>query len=274
VILDEILGAGLAEVTSRDGTSIVYDEQGAGPALIIVDGALATRTSGSNAGLASLLAPHLRVYTYDRRGRGDSGDTMPYAVEREIEDLAAVIEAAGGTAALYGHSSGASLALEAAVALGGSRVRRLAMYEPPYDDDPVAREKWPRYTGRLTEALAEGRRGDAVALFMTYIGMPAEGIDGMRRAPFWRGLEAIAPTLAYDHTALLGEDGSVPVDRAARVPVPALVMYGTGGLAFMSETARTLAKVMPGATLRVIEGQTHQVAPEAVAPILTDFLAR
>jgi pimeloyl-ACP methyl ester carboxylesterase len=259
--------------TSRDGTSIVYDEVGAGPALVVVDGALTTRTSGSDPRLASLLAPHLRVYTYDRRGRGGSGNTRPHAVEREIEDLAAVIEAAGGSAVLYGHSSGGCLAIEAAVALGASKVRKLAIYEAPYNDDPAARGRWPVYTRDLTKALAEGRHGDAVALFMAYIGMPAEGINGMRRAAFWPGLEAIAPTLAYDHTALLGHDGSVPADQVARVTVPALVMYGTGSLPFMGDTARTLSKLMPESTLRVLEGQTHQVDPGVLAPLLADFVA-
>ena len=160
----------MKSVTSADGTVIAYEQQGSGPALIIVDGAMSTR--GGKAALRALLAPQLTVFGYDRRGRGDSGDTLPYAVEREIEDLQVLIEVAGGTAALYGHSSGAALALDAALQLGGS-VSKTAMYEAPYDDDPAARQAWRRYLEQLTEALAAGRHGDAVALFMAYAGTPA-----------------------------------------------------------------------------------------------------
>src|SRR6266700_4403945 len=175
-------------VTSADGTAIAYDKNGAGPALVVVDGALTTRTSSSKAELIALLSPRLTVFTYDRRGRGDSGDTPPYAVAREIEDIDAVIGEAGGTAAAYGHSSGACLALDAAVALGG-RVSKLAMYEAPYDNDPRARAAWDRYLGEMTEALAAGRPGDAVALFMAFVGTPTKQIDGMRRSEFWPDLE-------------------------------------------------------------------------------------
>ena len=138
---------------SADGTKIAYDRQGSGPPLIVVDGALCTRSANSKPDLAARLAPAFTVYSYDRRGRGDSGDTKPYAVEREIEDIAALIERAGGPACLYGHSSGASLALEAAAELG-DRVAGLAMYDAPYNDDPEARLAWGRYIEQLTEALA------------------------------------------------------------------------------------------------------------------------
>ncbi len=164
-------------VTSHDGTKIAYDRRGQGPAVIFVDGALCAR--GSKADLATLLAPHFTVYTYDRRGRGDSGDTRPYAVDREIEDIAALIGEAGGTASLYGHSSGAALALRAAVTLG-SAVPKIALYEAPYNDDPAAQRAWATYLRQLNEALEGGRRGDAVALFMALVGTPAEQIDGCR----------------------------------------------------------------------------------------------
>lgn len=261
------------KATSQDGTTIAYDVQGSGPALILVDGAMTTRESGSKPGLVRLLAPRLTVYSYDRRGRGDSGDTLPYAVEREIEDLAALIEIAGGSAALYGHSSGGSLALDASVALGADRVRKLAIYEVPYNDDPVAKRNWAEYIRQLTQALAEGRRGDAIALFMAYVGLPAEQIEGMRRAPFWPGMEAIAPTLAYDHTAILGQEAAIPAGRAARVPVPALVMYGGASYPFMGETARALGQVIPNVRVQVLPGQDHDVSPDAVAPMLAEFAA-
>jgi pimeloyl-ACP methyl ester carboxylesterase len=260
-------------VSSNDGTKIAYDEQGQGPALILVNGAMNTRSSGSSPELASLLTRHLTVYSFDRRGRGESGDTLPYAVAREIEDVEALISVAGGTASLYGHSSGASLALEAAVALG-ERVKRLAMYEAPYNDDPEAKRAWREYIEQLTDALAGGRRGDAVALFMSYVRVPAAQIAGMRQAPFWSDLEALAPTLAYDHTCLLGSDAAIPVERAARIRASTLVMHGGASFAFMGETARTLSHAIPHAQLRTLEGQTHEVDPAVLAPALIDFFSQ
>src|SRR5438445_5661420 len=193
---------GLEEMTmntlkSKDGTTIAFDRQGDGPALILVDGALSTRSSGSKPELAKLLAERFTVFSYDRRGRGNSGDTKPYAVERELEDIDAVIDEAGGSAFVYGHSSGGCLALDATVALG-HKVKKLAMYEAPYNDDPEAQKAWAEYLKNLTEALASDRPGDAVALFMAYVGMPAAQIEGMRQGPFWAGMEALAPTLASD----------------------------------------------------------------------------
>ncbi len=259
----------MKSVTSADGTVIAYEQQGSGPALIIVDGAMSTRSG--KAALRVMLAAELTVFGYDRRGRGDSGDTLPYAVDREIEDIQALIEVAGGTAALYGHSSGAALALDAALQLGDS-VSKVAMYEAPYNDDPAARQAWRRYLKQLTEALAAGRHGDAVALFMAYVGTPAEQIDGMRQEDFWPALAALGPTLAYDHTAILGEEAAVPADRAARLSAPALVMYGTASFPFMAETARTLQQAIPHAELHVLEGQDHNVSPSALAPVLLEFL--
>ena len=259
-------------VRSKDGTRIAFDQQGEGPALILVDGALTTRASGSKPELARLLAQHFSVYSYDRRGRGDSEDTKPYALQREIEDIESLIDEAGGSAFLSGHSSGGCLALDATVKLG-DKVKKLAIYEAPYNDDPEAQKAWGVYLKNLTDALASDRRGDAVALFMTLVGIPAAQIEGMRQAPFWRGLEALAPSLAYDHGGVMGDDLSVPVDQAARVGVPTLVMSGGNGAPFMQETAKTLAKAIPGARLRTLEGQTHDVSPEALAPVLVEFFA-
>ena len=259
-------------LTSKDGTTIAFDKQGDGPALILVDGAMTTRSSGSKPELARLLAQQFTVYSYDRRGRGDSGDTKPYAVEREIEDIDALIDKAGGSAFVHGHSSGGCLALDATVGLS-DKVKKLAMYEAPYNDDPEAQKAWAEYIKNLTEALASDRRGDAVALFMAYVGMPAAQIEGMRHAPFWGGMEAIAPTLAYDHTAIMGKDGSTPTERAARVQVPTLVMSGDNGPPFMLETAKTLSKAIPVAKLSTLDGQTHDVHPEALAPVLAEFFA-
>jgi pimeloyl-ACP methyl ester carboxylesterase len=234
-------------VSSRDGTTIAYDRQGEGPALIVVDGALTVHSSGSGE-LGRLLAPQFTVYGFDRRGRGESGDTLPYAVDREIDDIEALIDRAGGTAFLYGHSSGGPLAMRAAIRLG-SKVSKIAMYEPPYNNDPGAQESWSQYLRQLAAALAEGRR----------------------RAPFWPGLEAVAPTLAYDHAAILGEPWSVPAGLAARVSVPALVMAGDTSLPFMPNAARVLSRAIPQAELRTLEGQTHEVSPAALAPVLAEF---
>jgi pimeloyl-ACP methyl ester carboxylesterase len=257
-------------VRSHDGTTIAYDRIGEGPALILVDGALSVHSSGGKSELAKLLAPHFTVYGYDRRGRGGSGDTLPYAVDREIEDIEALIDSAGGSVFLYGHSSGATLAMHAAVRLGG-RVSKIAMYEPPHNDDPLAQESWSEYLRKLGLLLADGRRGDAVALFMRFVGTPDAQIDGMRQAPFWTSMEAIAPTLAYDHAAIIGERWSVAADLAARVSVPALVIAGGASLPFMPHTARALSQAMPHGRLRMLEGQTHDVNPGVLAPVLVDF---
>lgn len=259
-------------LTSKDGTQIAYDKSGQGPALILVDGAMTTRSSEGKAELVNLVAPHLTVYNYDRRGRGESGDTLPYAVEREIEDIEALIDNAGGTASLYGHSSGASLALDAAAALG-SKVKKLAMYEAPYNDAPEAQQRWNEYIKQLTVLLATDRRGDAVALFMKLVGVPDDAIAGMRHSPMFQGLESVAPTLAYDHTAILGETAAVPTQLAASMNTPTLVMAGGASFPFMHETAQTLVKAMPHARLRMLEGQTHEVSPAKIAPVLIEFLA-
>ncbi len=260
----------MTTVESADGTTIVYDRSGDGPPLIVVDGALTTRWSGSKPRLAERLATTFSVYVYDRRGRGDSGDTLPYALEREIDDLAAIIAVAGAPVRLYGHSSGACLALEA-TALLGDKVAGLALYEAPYNDDPAAQSRWDVYLAALRDALANDRRGDAVAAFMTLVGTPPEQIEGARHSPFWPTAESIAPTLAYDHIGAMNGVSAVPIDRAAAIQTPTLVVYGEASLPFMADTARTLAKTMPSATLRGLDGQTHDVDPAALAPVLVEF---
>jgi pimeloyl-ACP methyl ester carboxylesterase len=258
-------------VSSADGTTIAYERQGTGPTLIIVDGALCAR--GAKAGLADLLAADFTVYRYDRRGRGDSGDTPPYAVEREIEDLLALIGAAGGTAFLYGHSSGCALVLDTVLQAGQASVPKIALYEAPYNDDPAVHAPWKTYLSDIAEALAANRGGDAVARFMAYLGTPAAQVDAMRQAPFFPALAAIGPTLAYDHAGLMGDSLAVPVAKAAHVGSEALVMYGGASFPFMSATARTLSTEMPHARLREVDGQTHDVDPAVLAPVLREFFA-
>jgi pimeloyl-ACP methyl ester carboxylesterase len=257
-------------IISQDGTKIAYDRLGDGPALILVDAAMCTRNSGAKPDLARLLAAHFTVYSYDRRGRGDSGDTLPYAAAREIEDIGALVDDAGGAAYLFGYSSGACLALEAAVSLGG-RIGKLAMYEPPYNDDPSVKQPWAAYLEQLTQALADGRRGDAAALFMRYVGVPEDQIDGMRQTPFWPAAQAIAPTLAYDHAGVIGGDISVPAGVAASVLAPALVLNGGASLPFMHDTAVTLSQAMPDGRQRTLAGQTHDIDAGVLAPVLVEF---
>lgn len=259
----------MGKVTSKDGTQIAFDRQGTGPALILVDGALCYRSFGPMPGLAQLLAPHFTVYYYDRRGRGESGDTKPYAVEREVEDIEALIDEAGGSAYICGLSSGAALAMEATLRLDG-KIKKLAMYEAPYAANEAAQPAWNEYDSKLTKLLAENRRGDAVVLFMTVVGTPTEMIEGMRQAPVWPMFEAVAPTLAYD-AAVLGKDHAVPVERAASVTAPALVMNGGASLPFMYDIAQALSKAMPNAQLRTLEGQRHDVNVEVFGPVLVEF---
>ena len=215
----------MSRVTSKDGTSIAYDRLGGGPAVILVGGGLVDPVTGragrwENAPLAAELAERFTVYNYDRRGRGDSADTLPYAVERELEDLEALIGEASGTAHLYGVSSGGALALEATAA--GIAADKLAVYEVPYGVSG-----WRDYVEQLGSVLAEDRRGAAVELFMRAAGASEGDIARARSSPMWPGLEAIAHTLAYD-AACLG-DGQPPTARLATITRPTLVATGGGG---------------------------------------------
>lgn len=253
------------KVTSNDGTIITYDRLGGGPPVILVSGGSVDRWS--NAGLAGILVADFTVFNYDRRGRGESGDTPPYAVQREVEDIDAVIGAAGGPAFLYGTSSGAALALEATAA--GLAVRRLALWEPPYILDPDARPPADQVE-QYTTMLAEGRRGDAAQYFMEkVVRMPPEFVAGARSQPWWAATEALAHTLPYDAT-IMG-DYALPVESAAKVNVPTIVVTGGSSFGFMRETAEALAKALPDGRAAVIEGQEHNIAPDAIAPVLKAF---
>jgi pimeloyl-ACP methyl ester carboxylesterase len=255
----------MEQVTSNDGTSIAYDRSGEGPGVILVSGGSVDRLSNEPVG--ALLADRFTVFNYDRRGRGPSGDTPPYAVQREVEDLDAVIGAAGGSAFVYGTSSGAALVLEAAAA--GLAITKLALWEPPYIIDPAMRP--PSDTAETFERLvSQGRRGDAVEFFMaTVVGMPAEFVAQARSQPWWGATEALAHTLAYD--ARVMGDYSVPVDRAELVAAPTLVITGGASFPFMHETAKALASALPNGEIRTLEGQSHDVAPDVIAPALAEF---
>jgi pimeloyl-ACP methyl ester carboxylesterase len=257
----------MPRVTSADGTAIGCESTGTGPALVLVDGAMCYRGAGPLGPLAALLRDSFTVHTYDRRGRGESSDTAPYAVAREIEDLQAVITRAGGEAFVYGISSGAALAL--ATAAAGPGISKLALYEPPFlaeVEDGVRAEE---YSEQLRELLDAGRRGDAVALFMATVGVPDEAVAGMRAQPGWAALEAIAPTLGYDDAVLGG--GRVPHHLAPAVTAPVLVLSGGASPQGLQQAAKATAQAFPTAEHRTLDGQTHDVAPDALAPVLTGF---
>ena len=254
-------------VTSKDGTTIAFDRLGSGPPVVLVSGGSVDR--GSNASLADVLARGFTVFNYDRRGRGPSGDTQPYAVQREIEDIDAVIGAAGGTAGLYGSSSGAALALEAAAA--GLAVTKLALWEPPYigEGRPRPAEDTASIYRRF---VAEGRRGDAVEYFMAkVVGMPAEFVSYARSQPWWPAQEALAHTLAYD-AEIMG-DYILPTERIAGIGAPTLVLTGSESFDWMAETAKAIVDALPNGQHRVLEGATHDVDVDVLGPLLAEFFA-
>ena len=257
-------------LTSPDGTTIAYDRVGEGPPIILVDGAMCYRGAGPLDALAESLSSSFTVYTYDRRGRGESTDTLPYAVDREVEDLRALIHVAGGEAYVYAISSGVALALATAATDAG--ISGLALYEPPFMAEVEDGTRSKEYTVRLDELLDDGDRGGAVALFMARVGMPPKAIDGMRAGPAWSMFEAIAPTLAYDDRLLAG--GHVPRDPAATITAPALLLTGGASPESLQQAARATADALPHGEFRTLEGQTHDVSADALTPVLTEFFSR
>lgn len=266
----------MSTVTSQDGTRIAFDQSGEGPALILVAHVAVTRRD--EAARVAALAPSFSVFAYDRRGRGDSGDTAPYAVEREIEDLEALIEAAGGSACVYGTSDGAVLALDAARLLS-AKITKLAVYEPPLIVDQSHPPAPVDFAAHLRELVAAGGRGDAVEYFHRQVGMPAEMIAQMRQSPLWPQLEALAHTFAY--TAMIVEDTQtgdpLPLRKWASVTVPTLVLDGTVFMgrvehhAFFRHGADALATILPNAERRTLEGQDHEPAVDVLAAALQAF---
>ena len=254
-------------VVSADGTPIAFDQYGDGPPIIMTEGAFNTRATTEP--LAKALAPQFTVLNYDRRGRGDSGDTEPYSVEREIDDIAALIAAAGGAASVFGYSSGATLALKAAAA--GLAITKLVLYEPPFNAD----DSYPALPGdladRLAELVAAGRRGDAVELYQTEaVGIPEDVVAQMRHAPFRPAMEAIAHTLAYE-AAIIG-DRSLPSRLLATVTIPALAVTGEQSPPFLRAAAQAAASALPGGQLAILPGQTHDINPDATAPVMAGFI--
>lgn len=274
-------------VTSKDGTAIAFDQSGNGPAVILVAGALGVRSDAMGNQLAAALAPHFTVIDYDRRGRGDSGDTLPYAVQREVEDIEALIDDVGGSAFLYGISSGAVLALEAASKLP-TKVKKLAMYEPPFIIDDSRPPSPTDYVEQLDAAIAAGNPGDAVEIFMTKaILIPAEFVAQMRhtppselfdsemKPPEWAEMEKVAHTLAYDGRVMgdtmLGNP--LPAGKWASATSPTLVVTGGNSESFFHDGAKALVDDLPNAKHSILEGQDHAVSPSALAPMLIEFFA-
>ena len=257
-------------VSSRDGTGIAFERSGAGPALVVVNGALSVGTPGNP--LGPLLDPHFTLVRYDRRGRGASADAPEYAPEREIEDLEAVVAAVAhaGEAGpfVFGHSSGARLSLNAA--MRGLPIERLAVNEPPYileGTRPYPRAMMPR---ELRALLAAGDREGALQHFLLdQVGLPGFAVDQMRASPFWPQMLAIAHTTAYDSELTI--DNEMPVEALARLEIPVLVTRGGASFPWIGESARVLAETLPNAEFVVLEGQLHSPTPQALAPELIRF---
>jgi len=262
----------MAKALSKDGTRIGYTCVGTGPALVLVDGALCYRAFGPSGPLAAALADRFTVFTYDRRGRGESGNTLPFAVQREIEDLETVIREAGGSAFVFGVSSGGALALEAANQ--GLAIKKLAVYEIPFIVDSTQPPIPEDFLDRLHTALTAGRPGDAVMHFMKLVGAPAVMVAIMRLFPVWKKLKAVAHTLPYDITLVKDHERGEPLRAGewANVAAPTLVMDGGKSPAWMRNAMRSLADVLPKASYRTLEGQTHMVKPRAQVPALVEFL--
>ena len=256
-------------VTSKDGTPIAYERQGTGPAVILVGGGL--DDGSENAPLVPELAEQFTVYNYARRGRGGSGDTLPYALEREIEDIDALIEEVGGQASVFGYSSGAALALKAAAA--GSAIARLALYDlPPVVDDGRPRDAVD-HAATLGELIAQGRRGDAVEYFQSKLAaLPDEVVAQLRHAPFRPALEAMAHTLVYE-AMIVGERWH-PKELASSITVPTLAVAAGAGSPVLPAAAGALAAAVPDGRAITLEGQTHDIDPTVLGPILRDFLVR
>jgi pimeloyl-ACP methyl ester carboxylesterase len=264
----------MSTTRSRDGTEIAYDRLGEGAPVVLVHPAFGHRAFDPLMGeLAQRLSGRFTVYTYDRRGRGESADAPHYAVERELEDLDALITEAGGSAFVYGMSSGAALALEAANR--GLAVRALALYEPPFIVDDTAPPMPADYQARLAELLQAGRRGDAVAYAMTNFGAPAEMVEQVRAQPVWPAFEAVAHTLPYD-AAVMGDTrrgGPLPPERTASVRVPTLVIVGSAAGDWARNAAHALADALPEGRVCTLEGEFHAAAPAALAEAVGDFFA-
>jgi len=260
--------------TSADGTQIAYEARGTGPALVIVEGALCHRTMGVSAALTEALEDRFTVFAYDRRGRGESGaGATPWSLEREIEDLEAVIDAAGGHAHAFGASSGGALCLEAA--RRGVAIDRLAVYELPFIVDGTHAPNPIDLPQRIAGMVDRGQRGEAVKTFMRVVGVPAPFIGLMRVMPAWKKMTAVAHTLPYDLSIVIGRQQGDPLPGGCYddVAQETLVIAGGKSPEYMRNAQAAIATAVPRGTLETIAGQTHMVKAKATAPAVADFLA-
>lgn len=253
-------------VTSKDGTRIAYETLGQGPPLVLVWGALGARDSPFTRAMREELAKSFTVFDYDRRGRGESGDTAPFSVQKEVDDLRAVCEAAGGNPYVWATSSGAALALEAAAA--GVPMRALAAHEPPYMVGEHAAKFDRGYERKVTKLVAEGKRSEAVSLFMRTVGVPAPMVWVMRLMPIWNKAVAVAHTLPYDAAAM--SDFTPPEKRLREIRAPTVVLFGTSTPASLKAGAKEVARLVPGARLVELPKQNHGVKPAALRPALVE----
>jgi len=259
-----------ATIKSKDGTGIAFSKTGTGPAIIIVNGALSHRGIFDDKPLVSALSKNFTIYTYDRRGRGESADTKPYTVQREIEDIAALINDAGGSANVFGVSSGAALSLLAAANLGQTKISKLVLYEPPYvANSEKDKQRFTEQGKHITELTKTGKRGEATAFHFTAIGTPPEALEKIRQSPQWPLMENIEHTLEYDYAILA--DGAIPVDAAKKATMPTLVMNGDKSFELMSGAAKNLSKAMPNAEWKELKDQKHNPSPEVLAPVLKEW---
>ena len=263
----------MPHVTSRDGTVIAYEVSGSGKPLILVDGAMCYRDSGPMRPLAEQLKDRFTVVSYDRRGRGESGNTLPWSLDREVEDIAALLAAVGGSAYIYGCSSGGALALEASSRLAG--IERLVVYEAPFIVDGSREPMTDEKLRQLDAAVAAGRHGDAVKLFMRFVGVPGVVLFIMPFMGVWKKLTGIAHTLPYDLTIVAPYERGrpLPKDRWSGVKVPTLVVDGSKSPQWMRNAMQSLASVLPDARYRTLDGQTHMVVAAKQAPVIKEFLA-
>jgi pimeloyl-ACP methyl ester carboxylesterase len=253
----------LRTVRSADGTTLAVDRSGQGPAVVIVVGAFCDRSSGAD--LVAALSSRFTVYRYDRRGRGSSTDTLPYAIEREAEDLDAVARVTGGPPFVYGHSSGAAIALETAA--GGVPMRGLVVYEPPY----LGEVREPSLAAELRQLVSSGRRDDAAQRFLLNTGAPVEAVRTMASAPFWPRMVSLAHTLAYD--VMLSDRGSASTEWCAGISVPTLALAGSDSPEWAAKAVEAIAAAVPGGRDRILAGQSHNPTVEVIAPLLADFFS-
>jgi pimeloyl-ACP methyl ester carboxylesterase len=265
-----------ATLTSKDGTTIAYETAGSGPAVVVISTVAEDRTGV--AGIASLLAEHFTVVNFDRRGRGGSGDPQPYDPAREVEDIEALIDAVGGTAALVSGSAGCVLALDATSALG-PKVTALHLYEPPFIVSDARPPVPADYVAHQEALVAAGKRSEAVEYFMTQaLLVPAEWVEGMKQDPSWDQMAALAHTYAYDGRIVRGTQDGTPLPRDRwSVDAPVLVLVGENSEPFFLEGAHALAEILPHVTVQTLPGQDHGafwMAPDAVVESIRAFLGR